>query len=144
MKIVVIVFLCVCILSTFSFAFANENSGEDVPPSDSSSSDSESDFPTETTVSDSDIPVETSVYLVSESNDRISSSDTNGLKSVMLGLIGDYNMVTKEYRYTNSNGYSTIQVTTEPDYAWMFSFGLFAVILYCIFRLIGGVLCGRS
>lgn len=76
---------------------------------------------------------------------RVTAADANGFKAVILGLFGDYEMITKEYTYQNvSSGYSSKQVTTESDYPWMISAAIFIVVLYCLFRLIGGVLCGRK
>ena len=74
---------------------------------------------------------------------RISSSDSNGFKAVILDLIGDYEMVTKEYTYTGTNGYTTKQVTTEPDYAWMCSAAIFIIVLFCFLRILGGVICAK-
>lgn len=74
----------------------------------------------------------------------IDADNTTGFKSVVLGLIGSYDLVTKEYTYTGNNGYTQKQVTTESDYAWIISAGIFALVLYCLFRLMGGVLCGRK
>lgn len=81
---------------------------------------------------------------VSRSISPVTPSDSNGLKKVMLQLIGDYETVVTEHRYTNSNGYTSISVSTEPDYSWLCSCAIFLVVLFCIFRLIGGVICGRS
>lgn len=67
----------------------------------------------------------------------VTSEDADGLKAIVLGLIGSYDMVTTEYTYTSSNGYTSKQVTTEPDYAWMFSAGFFAIVLYSLFRVLG-------
>lgn len=72
----------------------------------------------------------------------VTPNDANGFKKILLQLFGNYEMVTKEYTYTGTNGYTTKQVTTESDYPWMISAGLFTVVLYCLFRLLGGVLCG--
>lgn len=74
----------------------------------------------------------------------ISANQANGFKAVVLGLFGDYEMITKEYTYTGTNGYTTKQVTTESDYPWMISAGIFSIVLYCLFRMVGGVLCGRK
>ena len=74
----------------------------------------------------------------------LTADNTTGFKSVILGLFGPYEMVTKEYTYQNQQGYTTKQVTTESDYAWMISAGIFTVVLYCLFRLLGGALCGRK
>ena len=75
---------------------------------------------------------------------RVSASDSNGFKAIILNLIGDYEMVTKEYTYTSTNGYTTKQVTTESDYSWMISAGIFIIVVYCFLRILGGVICGRK
>lgn len=74
----------------------------------------------------------------------VTPNDANGFKKVLLQLFGNYEMITKEYTYTSNNGYTTKQVTTESDYPWIISAGIFAIVLYCLFRLLGGVLCGRK
>lgn len=75
---------------------------------------------------------------------RVSASDSNGFKAIILNLIGDYEMVTKEYTYTSTNGYTSKQVSTESDYSWMFSAGIFIIVVYCFLRILGGVICGRK
>lgn len=75
---------------------------------------------------------------------RISANQANGFKAVLLSLFGDYEMLTKDYTYQTYNGSISHSVTTEPDYAWMISAAIFTVVLYCLFRLLGGVLCGRK
>lgn len=63
----------------------------------------------------------------------ISPSDTSGLKSILLDLLGDYDAIIVEY--TNGN-YTSREVF--PDYVWCASFILLVVIIYCLFRLLGG------
>lgn len=90
----------------------------------------------------------TTEHIVSEEVVRsvspVTPSDANGFKAVLLSLFGDYETVVTEHRYTSSNGYTSVQVTTEPDYAWMIAAAIFTVVLYCLFRMLGGVLCGRK
>lgn len=71
----------------------------------------------------------------------ISPSDTSGLKAVLLELIGDYDAVVVEYQYQNHNmtGYSYLR-EVQPDYVWLCSCGLFAIVIYCLFRLGGALL----
>lgn len=88
----------------------------------------------------SEIPsdaVITDVSLMSLS--PISPEDTTGLKSIMLSLIGDYDPVIIEYQYESSNGYTNYLREVQPDYVWLCSMGLFAIVVYCVFRL-GGAL----
>ena len=74
----------------------------------------------------------------------VTPADSSGFKAVVLGLFGNYDTVVTEHRYTSSSGYTSVSVSTEPDYAWMISAAIFTVVLYCLFRMIGGVLCGRK
>ena len=69
----------------------------------------------------------------------ISPSNTNGLLSIMLDLIGDYDLVSKTVTYTGSSGYTNVQVTTETNYPWLCSCGIFALLLFCCCRFLGGV-----
>lgn len=80
-----------------------------------------------------------SLYSVSP----IESEDTSGLKQVLIGLIGSYDAIVVEYQYMNSNSsYYSYLREIQPDYVWIASFLLFALIIYCLFRL-GGALLGK-
>lgn len=70
----------------------------------------------------------------------ITPEDTSGLKAVLLDLIGDYDAVVVEYEYQSSNGYSNYLREVQPDYVWLCSCGLFAIVIYCLFRLGGALL----
>lgn len=73
---------------------------------------------------------------------RISASDTSGFHAVILGLLGDYNpiAVTTSYQYPSGNTYQTrYQVDVEPDWSWICTAAIFIVIIFCLFRLIGGL-----
>lgn len=71
----------------------------------------------------------------------VTPSDTSGLKAVLLELIGDYDAVVVEYQYQNNNmtGYNYLR-EVQPDYVWLCSCGLFAIVIYCLFRLGGALL----
>lgn len=71
---------------------------------------------------------------------KVSSSDTNGLKSVLLGMIGDYETVITDYTYNNGT-YQSHSISIERDYAWIWSAILLVVVMYCVFRGIGGIIC---
>lgn len=73
---------------------------------------------------------------------RISASDTSGFHAVILGLLGDYNpiAVTTSYQYPSGQTYQTrYQVDVEPDWSWICTAAIFIVIIFCLFRLIGGL-----
>lgn len=73
---------------------------------------------------------------------RISASDTSGFHAVILGLLGDYNpiAVTTSYQYPSGQTYQTrYQVDVEPDWSWICTAAIFIVVIFCLFRLIGGL-----
>ena len=114
-----------------------------------SESSSVSDTPTQDVVSSEENPslgptgeeslvTGVSVYSVSP----IAPSDTNGLKAVLLGLIGNYDAIVVEYEYQNpNNSYHSYLREIQPDYVWIASFCMLALVVYCVFRL-GGALIG--
>lgn len=83
----------------------------------------------------------TEVEVSAQALDPVTPSNSNGLKSVLLNVIGDYSAIVVEYRYTNTNGTYNYVREVQPDYVWLCSAGLFALLLYCCFRLGGGWLC---
>lgn len=83
-----------------------------------------------------------SVEVVRNSN-PVGPDEATGLKKLLLQLIGDYDMVTAEYTYTSTSGYTNKQVTTEPDYAWMITAALFIMVLWSLFRFVGGLAVGK-
>lgn len=72
---------------------------------------------------------------------KISSSDANGLKSVLLDMIGDYEAVITDYTYQNYNGTTQHSINVEKDWSWIMSCAMFIVVVYCVFRAIGGIIC---
>lgn len=130
----VLMLLCICFSS---IAFAGNGSD--------SVSDQNSE--TEPTVGQlSATPVEGTLEIVPSSTQnnvlRVSASDTTGLHAVMLTLIGDYNPIASvtEYRYPSGTGYQTrYQVDVTPDWSWIMTCALFIVVVFCVFRIIGGL-----
>lgn len=78
---------------------------------------------------------------VNVSSERISASDANGFKAVVLGLLGDYETVITDYTYQSTQGYVSHSIDITPDYSWCCSCGVFALVIFCFFRLVGGFLC---
>lgn len=93
------------------FAFASDDSGDSVP------------VPTE---------VHTEVL-------RISANQTSGFHAVILELLGDYNPIVKDYTYQSTQGYTSHSIEIQPDWSWICSAAIFALIIFCLFRLIGGI-----
>lgn len=78
---------------------------------------------------------------VNVSNERVTASDANGFKAVMLSLIGDYETVITDYTYQSSaSGYYSHSISIERDWSWIWSCVCFIVVVYCFFRSIGGML----
>lgn len=73
----------------------------------------------------------------------VTPDNTNGLVSVVLSVIGDYNPIVAEHRYQTSSGTWNYVREIQPDYTWLVSAAIFALVLYCVFRLWGGILCKR-
>lgn len=88
-----------------------------------------------------DIPVGASIDNISViSVSPIEPSDTSGLKAALLGVLGSYDPVIVEYQYSSSNGYSNYLREVQPDYVWICSFALLALVIFCLFRLGGALL----
>lgn len=72
---------------------------------------------------------------------RVSASDSNGFKAVLLNLLGDYETVITDYEYRNSgSSYTSHSIQIERDWAWICSACVLGVVLFCVFKLIGGML----
>lgn len=72
----------------------------------------------------------------------VTPSDTSGFKAVLLGLLGNYDPVIVEYQYQSSQGYNNYLREVQPDYVWLCSFALLALMIFCIFKLGGALLRG--
>lgn len=72
----------------------------------------------------------------------VTPSTSNGFHSVIISLLGNYEPITVDYEYRQgSNTYVSHNITTDPDWSWIASAVIFALVLYCVFRFIGGLLC---
>ena len=107
-------------------------------PSDSSTSESE-------VVPDAGIDspdaVITDINILS-SVAPVQPSDTSGLKAVLLSFLGNYDPVIVEYQYSSGNGYTNYLREVQPDYVWLCSCGLLALMIFCLFKLGGALLRG--
>lgn len=88
-----------------------------------------------------DIPVGASIDNISVvSVSPIEPSNTSGLKAALLGVLGSYDPVIIEYQYNSGNGYTNYLREVQPDYVWVCSFALLALVIFCLFRLGGALL----
>lgn len=78
---------------------------------------------------------------VKEVKTRVSSSDSNGLKAIILSLIGDYETVVTDYTYQSSNGYYSHSIQIERDWSWIVSACIFALVIFCTIRGIVALAC---
>ena len=72
----------------------------------------------------------------------VQPSDTSGLKAVLLSFLGNYDPVIVEYQYSSGNGYTNYLREVQPDYVWLCSCGLLALMIFCLFKLGGALLRG--
>lgn len=70
------------------------------------------------------------------------SIPTGSLRYVLTQVIGPYSPVVVQYQYTNGSNTAYLR-EIMPDYVWMISAAMFALVLYCVFRLWGVILCRR-
>lgn len=88
-----------------------------------------------------DIPVGAPIDNVSVvSVSPIEPSDATGLKAALLGVLGSYDPVVVEYQYSSGSGYANYLREVQPDYVWICSFALLALVIFCLFRLGGALL----
>lgn len=88
-----------------------------------------------------DIPVGASIDNITVTSvSPVQPSDTTGLKSALLGVLGSYDPVIVEYEYSDRNGYKNYLRDVQPDYVWLCSCALLALVIYCLFRLGGALL----
>lgn len=73
--------------------------------------------------------------------DPVTASDSSGLKAIVLELLGDYSAVQVEWAYENTNGYTSYVREIQPDYPWLCSAAIFAIVLYCLIRMGVAMLC---
>lgn len=72
----------------------------------------------------------------------ITPSSTTGLKAALLGILGNYDPVVVEYQYSSGNGYTNYLREIQPDYVWLCSAALLALVIFCLFKLGGGLIRG--
>lgn len=73
----------------------------------------------------------------------ITPGSTSGLKSSLLGILGNYDAVVVEYQYQNNNGTYSYLREVQPDYVWLCSAAILVVVIFCIFRIGGAALSKR-
>lgn len=148
----ILLFFCLCFVLSSCFVFADESEDLSEPVQNDNNStaplvvditqllnkDSDSDQ-----VNDPDTVYILEPELVSAEtkSQKITAADSTGLKAVMLSLIGDYETTITDYTYqSGASGYYSHSINIERDWSWICSCGVFAIVLYCTFKAIGGFL----
>lgn len=67
---------------------------------------------------------------------KITANDTDGIKSALLSVMGDYETIVTDYTYNNGN-YTQHSIDIQPDYAWLAACLAFLVCLYSLMRIVG-------
>lgn len=67
---------------------------------------------------------------------------SSGLKGILIQLFGPYSPTITQLRYqSNTSTNYTYVNDISPDWPWICSCGVFALVLFCVFRLGGALLC---
>lgn len=150
-----LLFFCLLLIGSSSFAFADDTADDSITIPDNI------DTPTPVVVditsilnnndsskSDSDEPdlvevIEPTLIKAEQTRQTVQPSDANGFKAVLLTVLGDYETVVTDYTYQNSSNYYSHSIEIEQDYAWICSAAMLGLIVFCTFRIIGGMLCKR-
>lgn len=73
-------------------------------------------------------------------NTPITSS--SGFKGIILSLMGPYDPTITQFRYqSNTSTNYTYVNDISPDFPWLVSAAIFAIVLYCTFKLGGTLFC---
>lgn len=145
-----ILVICFCFISIVPLASASDTVNDETIPVETTATSEP--IVIETVPEDEVLPTEPSpddsYYFVGSnivtSVAPVTPSNSNGFKAVLVGLLGNYDPVVVEYQYQSSNGYYSYLREIQPDYAWMCGAAIFLVVIFCIFRILGGVICGRK
>lgn len=81
------------------------------------------------------------LYYSTNSGVNMYADSSTGLKAVLLSFIGDYEGIVVEYSYQNTNGNTSYVREIHYDYPWLCSAALLVVMIFCLFRLGGAILC---
>lgn len=73
----------------------------------------------------------------------VTPSNTSGFKSVLVGLLGNYDTIVTIHQYqSSSSGYYSYVTDVQPDFVWLTGAALLLLLIYCLFRLGGALIHG--
>lgn len=85
-----------------------------------------------------EIPVNSLIYAGSQ---QLSLSVSDGLKGVLVSFIGEWESITVQHSYVDSSGNTVVDVETIPDYPWIAAAVLLCLMVFCLFRVGGALIC---
>lgn len=85
-------------------------------------------------------PVNVLTYCGS-SQQSLSASSYSGLKGVLLEFLGEWESITVQHSYVDSSGNTVTQVEVVPDYPWIAAAVLLCLMVFCLFRIGGALIC---
>ena len=142
MKRILILFLVVFIICSLSVpAFASE--GEPAGQGESSSGAATVLVPDVNVINEINVPDDDpGVYLGSSvSTYAAYASGSSDLKSVLQQFVGEWDTIVVSHTYQASDGSTYTVNETVPDYPWLCSAALLCLMIFCLFRLGGSILC---
>ena len=73
----------------------------------------------------------------------VTPSNTSGFKSVLVGLLGNYDTIVTVHQYqSDTSSYRSYVTDVQPDYVWLSGAALLLLLIYCLFRLGGALIHG--
>lgn len=70
-------------------------------------------------------------------------TSATGLKGVLLDVLGNYDAIVVEHRYTSSSGNYNYVREIQPDYPWLCSAAILLALLWSVFAIGGRMICRR-
>lgn len=68
-------------------------------------------------------------------------SSSDGLKGVLVSFLGEWESVVVQHSYVDENGNTVVQTDVLPDYPWIASAVLLCLMVFCLFRVGGALIC---
>lgn len=81
-------------------------------------------------------------FIAVQSTPNTPVESSSGLKGILIKLFGPYSPTITQFRYqSNTSTNYTYVNDISPDFPWLCSAAIFAIVLFCIFKLGGTFLC---
>lgn len=123
-----VLFCCLCLCCAPAFAAESDTGGSDpvIPVVNVYNEFS------------AEIPVKTLSYTDSQ---LLPLSVSGGLKGVLVSFLGEWECIVVQHSFVDSEGNTVTDVDTLPDYPWIASAVLLCLMVFCLFRVGGALIC---